>query len=103
MPTPPETCPNCGADLPRQARACPECGADERTGWSDEAVADRLGLPRDPEQFDHAAWEKAEFGASADRSSPRSSLWKELPLRRRIWVGTALVVLVAWFVAWVRG
>ena len=23
----PETCPNCGADVPRGALACPECGA----------------------------------------------------------------------------
>jgi hypothetical protein len=29
---PPEFCPNCGAEVPRKAKACPECGADEETG-----------------------------------------------------------------------
>ena len=41
----PDTCPNCGADVPHGARACPECGADEKTGWSEEAYASSLGLP----------------------------------------------------------
>src|ERR1041384_1119375 len=35
----PEICPNCGAEVPRQAKACPECGSDEKTGWSEEAHA----------------------------------------------------------------
>ena len=35
---PPETCPVCGEDVPRGARACPGCGADERSGWNEEAV-----------------------------------------------------------------
>ena len=42
---PPETCPNCGADVPPKARACPECGADEQTGWSEAARTDGLDLP----------------------------------------------------------
>ena len=25
--TPPDVCPNCGAEVPRNAKACPECGA----------------------------------------------------------------------------
>jgi NMD protein affecting ribosome stability and mRNA decay len=29
-----EICPNCGADVPRNAKACPECGSDENSGWS---------------------------------------------------------------------
>ena len=41
----PETCPNCGADVPSGAKACPECGADEQTGWSETAYASHLGLP----------------------------------------------------------
>ena len=42
---PPEYCPNCGAEVPSNAKACPACGSDEQTGWSDKAYADNLGLP----------------------------------------------------------
>lgn len=43
----PDECANCGAAIPRGARACPECGADERTGWreSDATRYDGLDLP----------------------------------------------------------
>lgn len=50
---PPESCANCGADIPRHARACPECGADERTGWRDTSLYDGLDLPA--EAFDEPA------------------------------------------------
>ena len=56
----PEICPNCGADVPRGARSCPECGADEKTGWSDSATADRLGIPDD--NFDYDKFVQEEFG-----------------------------------------
>lgn len=42
---PPPECANCGAAIPRSARACPECGADERTGWRETSVYDGLDLP----------------------------------------------------------
>ena len=44
---PPDECANCGASLPRHARACPACGADERTGWRDNDATryDGLDLP----------------------------------------------------------
>lgn len=42
---PPEECANCGAAIPRGAKACPECGADERTGWRETSVYDNLDLP----------------------------------------------------------
>ena len=57
---PPEICPNCGADVPRKARACPECGADEATGWSEEARASGLDLP--DESFDYDDFVKRQFG-----------------------------------------
>ena len=44
---PPAECANCGADIPRHARACPECGADERTGWRDSSIYDGLDLPEE--------------------------------------------------------
>ncbi|HVU24395.1 MAG TPA: zinc ribbon domain-containing protein [Opitutus sp.] len=42
---PPDECANCGAAIPRHARACPECGADERTGWRETSIYDGLDLP----------------------------------------------------------
>ncbi len=42
---PPEECANCGAAIPRDAKACPECGADERTGWREASVYDGMDLP----------------------------------------------------------
>ncbi|HEU6447060.1 MAG TPA: zinc ribbon domain-containing protein [Verrucomicrobiae bacterium] len=57
---PPEVCPNCGADVPRNAKACPECGSDEKTGWSDEAHASGLDLPDD--NFNYDEFVKKEFG-----------------------------------------
>jgi len=42
---PPEECAQCGAAIPRNARACPECGADERTGWMETSIYDGLDLP----------------------------------------------------------
>ena len=56
----PETCPNCGADVPARAKACPACGADERTGWSEEAYAGSLDLP--DESFDYNEFVDREFG-----------------------------------------
>ena len=42
---PPEECANCGAAIPRHAKACPGCGADERIGWREESPYDGLDLP----------------------------------------------------------
>ena len=46
---PPEECAQCGASIPRGAKACPECGADERTGWREGSVYDGLDLPEGEE------------------------------------------------------
>lgn len=46
-PAPPEECANCGATIPRGAKACPECGADERTGWRESSLYDGLDLPEE--------------------------------------------------------
>jgi zinc-ribbon domain len=68
---PPEICPNCGAEVPRDAKACPECGSDEKTGWSDEARVSELGLP--DEEFDYDEFVKEEFGGG--RNKPRGIGW----------------------------
>lgn len=56
----PEICPNCGAKVPRHAKACPECGSCEATGWSEQATYDGLDLP--DESFDYDEFVKKEFG-----------------------------------------
>jgi hypothetical protein len=68
---PPETCPNCGADVPPNAKACPECGADEQTGWSEAARCDNLGLPDD--NFDYGDFVEREFGK--EKPIPRGIRW----------------------------
>jgi len=67
----PEVCPNCGAEVPPNARSCPECGSDEETGWSDEAYASNLGLP--DEEFDYDEFTKREFGSKSP--VPRGLHW----------------------------
>jgi hypothetical protein len=76
----PESCPNCGADVPSGARACPECGADERTGWAEEAEYGNLGVPED--SFDYDEYVKREFGGESGEK------------RGRKWKVTAIVLLV---------
>lgn len=86
----PESCPNCGAAVPRGARACPGCGADERTGWSESAVVDRLDLPGS-EGFDYEDYVAREFGVGRRR-----------PVARRAWVGwVAAGLLLALVLLWV--
>ena len=58
---PPETCPNCGADVPPKAKACPGCGACDATGWSEQAPTDGLDLP--DESFDYEDYVEREFGS----------------------------------------
>ena len=70
---PPETCPNCGADVPPHAKACPECGSDESTGWSEEARYDGLALPE--ERFDYDDFVKREFDGAAGPAPPRGVSW----------------------------
>ncbi len=84
----PETCPNCGEDVPSGARACPGCGADERTGWSDAAQVDRLDLPDDSE-FDREGFVRREFGRGRSAAP-----W------RRVWWWVAVVVLLVWLSWW---
>lgn len=73
---PPENCPNCGADVPRTAKACPGCGADEETGWAEDAqqatTAD-LGLPE--ENFDYADFVKREFTRPSPKPQGLSWVW----------------------------
>ena len=70
MRPPPEICPQCGTEVPPRAAACPECGSDYETGWSEEADAQRLGLPDD--KFDYDEFVKEEFGEEKKGIRPRN-------------------------------
>ena len=58
----PAECANCGAAIPRRARACPECGADERTGWRENDATRYDGLDLGSVGF---AWLAAAGGLGA--------------------------------------
>ncbi|MSU24641.1 MAG: zinc ribbon domain-containing protein [Opitutus sp.] len=75
---PPSECANCGAEIPRGAKACPGCGADERTGWREASVYDGLDLPE-------AAFH--DENETVPRPAPRSGVpW--------YWLLTAALLLV---------
>ena len=86
---PPENCPNCGADVPRNAQACPECGADEKSGWSESAYASNLGIPE--ENFDYENFVREEFGA---QPKPRGISW--------LWWATALILILLFLLFYFR-
>jgi len=86
----PAVCPNCGAEVPANAKACPECGADEQTGWSERAHADNLGLP--DEEFDYDDFVNREFGKG--KPIPRGVPW--------FWWAVAILVVIAFVVLLLR-
>jgi hypothetical protein len=90
--TTPETCPNCGEELPRRAVVCPACGSDEKTGWSEDAYASSLDLPE--EEFDYDKFVEKEFGSEK----------KKLPTHiRPIWFITAILILISFAIFWFYG
>ncbi len=84
----PETCPNCGAEVPPRAKACPECGSDEQTGWSEQARYDALDLP--DENFDYEEFTNREFGSS--KSIPHGVHW--------FWWLVAVVLVLGLLMLW---
>ncbi|HNQ89673.1 MAG TPA: zinc ribbon domain-containing protein [Verrucomicrobiota bacterium] len=76
----PDTCPQCGADVPAGAAACPECGSCAETGWSEQARYDALDLP--DEAFDYDEFTRREFGGGR-RVGGR---WRWL-----VWLGVGLL------------
>ncbi len=87
---PPETCPNCGADVPPHATTCPECGADAQTGWSEQARVDHLGLP--DEEFDYQDFVGREL--EPGRHKPYGVKW--------LWWAVALLLVVVLLAWWLR-
>jgi hypothetical protein len=86
----PEICPNCGAEVPRSAKACPECGSDEQTGWSEEARTDGLDLP--DENFNYDEFVENEFGGARPRLRGITWFW---------WIIVALLAS-AFLLMWLR-
>ena len=59
--------------VPGRAKSCPECGSDDETGWADDAVCQRLGLPDD--SFDHEEFVREEFGERRRELKPVGVAW----------------------------
>lgn len=72
MATAPEICPNCGAEVPPNAKACPECGSCEETGWSESAYTSGLNLP-DDQEFNYNQYLEREFGTK--KTVPHGISW----------------------------
>jgi hypothetical protein len=77
------SCPVCGADVPRKAKACPECGACDKSGWSEDHYLDGVDLPDDP-------------AALPARSGSGSG-------RQRLWQIVAAIVLLAFLLLMLSG
>ncbi len=77
------SCPVCGADVPRRAKACPECGACEKSGWSEDQYLDGLDLPDDPKSLP----DKSGSGVG----------------RQRLWQIVAAIVLLAFLLLMLSG
>ncbi len=87
---PPDVCPNCGAEVPRKAKACPGCGSDEKTGWAEDAYVSSLDLPDD--EFDYDKFVENEFGTKPARKSKPSIAW----LWWVVAVALVAIILLTW-------
>jgi ribosomal protein S27AE len=87
----PEVCPNCGAEVPRKAKACPECGACEETGWSPAAAISGLGLPDD--EFDYDDFVKDEFGSGAPARHGTKWFWAVIAFL----LAAILMIMLFWW------
>jgi uncharacterized membrane protein YvbJ len=80
-------CPNCGSEVPANAKACPECGSDEKTGWSEETSYDEADIPND-EDFDY------------DELLEKEGLQPRRYSRRVVVLVALTVILLLGFLAW---
>jgi hypothetical protein len=85
-PPPPDECANCGAEIPRSAKACPQCGADERTGWRETSVYDNLDLPEATSAED----------TDATAAPPRRAFQRPRYELKWYWWALAVLLLFLW-------
>lgn len=90
--SPPEICPNCGAEVPQNAKACPECGSDETTGWSSEAEGQSGNVDLPEEEFDYDRFVEREFGGK--KPVPEGIHW--------FWWVIAVMLLGLFVAFWLR-
>jgi hypothetical protein len=86
----PDICPNCGADVPPNAKACPECGACEQTGWSEAARISGLNLPG--QDFDYDEFIEQEFAQKKKRHHGTTCFW--------CIIGTLLAAIILIMIFW---
>jgi uncharacterized membrane protein YvbJ len=68
-------CPNCGAEVPSDAKACPQCGSCEETGWSEKAKYERIDVDYD-DAFDYDSFVDEQFrGGKSRRKSTTQWAW----------------------------
>lgn len=72
---PPETCPVCGEDVPRNARACPECGADHNSGWREDAEGIDAEGSDGESSFDYEEYAEREFGNGSPKPRGINPIW----------------------------
>ena len=79
------SCPVCGAEVPRRAKACPDCGACEKSGWSQDQYLDGLNLPGDGDDDGDYAVRQLGYGSRKTRA-------------QRWWLIVTIIIVVA--LAW---
>ena len=86
---PPERCPVCDAQVPRNAAACPDCGSCYESGWRTEDEEDDT-----EEEFDYDRWLAREEGRE-QAPEQLNPLWKWAALAVLLALGT-LILLRVW-------
>lgn len=87
----PEICPNCGAEVPPNAKACPDCGACEETGWSEAARTSGLSLPDD--EFNHDEFVEREFGQRKQRHHGTIWFWSVIG----VLLAAIILIMIFWW------
>jgi hypothetical protein len=71
----PFVCPNCGEEVPADARACPNCGSDENTGWSEGTYLDGIDLPFEDDEYETLRAKEFGGGSGADGKEKTRANW----------------------------
>ena len=83
------TCPVCGADVPRRAKACPDCGACDKSGWSQDRYLDGVHLPGEDDGYDN---HRRLLGGPSRQT-----------LMQRLWMAVGILIVIAMIWMTLRG